>query len=496
MKDAPLLDEIVVIDSDSADATAEVAEQAGATVYRANEIAGEFGARKGKGEALWKSLFVVAGDVLVFVDGDLTRWGPHFVTGLLGPLLADPEVLLVRAAYARLRTHPDGTVTADGGRLTELVARPLINLHWPQLGGVAQPLAGEWAARRSLMESLSDPGRVRGRAVDAHRYRLPPRTRCGGPGPVGRTRPPAPQRRGHGARRRRAARGRGVPRRARVDVAALGPMESPAVRRIRRRWAEPLARPVTLDERPPFARLTNAANPTAPTRRGWPGVSAPGVLRLGRRIFEPDERLIMAIVNRTPDSFFDRGATWAEDAAMQRVQAVVAAGAEIVDIGGVPAAPGSTVDTAEELRRTVPFVAAVRAAHPDIVISVDTWRHEVAREVCAAGADLINDSWGGWDDKLPEVAAEFDAALVCSHAGGLPPRTRPYRVAYADVMADVLDRTLDAGQSRGCARSGPDPHPHRPGARLREEHLALAGGHPPPGGDGGDGLAGAGITVQ
>ncbi len=166
------------------------------------------------------------------------------------------------------------------------------------------------------------------------------------------------------------------------------------------------------------------------------------MLRIGRRIFEPHERLVMAIVNRTPDSFFDRGATWAEDAAMQRVHAVVAAGVEIVDVGGVPAAPGSTVDTAEELRRTLPFVAAVRAAHPDVVISVDTWRHEVAREVCAAGADLINDSWGGWDDKLPEVAAEFGAALVCSHAGGLSPRTRPYRVAYADVMADVLDRTL------------------------------------------------------
>lgn len=171
-------------------------------------------------------------------------------------------------------------------------------------------------------------------------------------------------------------------------------------------------------------------------------MSTAGVLRLGGKVFEPQQRLIMAIVNRTPDSFFDRGATWAEDAAMQRVREVIAAGAEIVDIGGVPAAPGSTVDADEELRRTVPFVAAVRAAHPTIVISVDTWRHEVAREVCAAGADLINDSWGGWDDKLPEVAAEFGAALVCSHAGGLPPRTRPYRVAYVDVMADVLERTL------------------------------------------------------
>jgi dihydropteroate synthase len=184
-------------------------------------------------------------------------------------------------------------------------------------------------------------------------------------------------------------------------------------------------------------------------------VNAPGILRLGRRMFEPHERLVMAIVNRTPDSFFDRGATWAEDAAMQRVHAVVAAGAEIVDVGGVPAAPGSTVDTAEELRRTLPLVAAVRAAHPDVVISVDTWRHEVAREVCAAGADLINDSWGGLDDKLPEVAAEFGAALVCSHAGGLPPRTRPYRVAYADVMADVLDRTLTLANR--AVEAGVDP---------------------------------------
>jgi dihydropteroate synthase len=150
----------------------------------------------------------------------------------------------------------------------------------------------------------------------------------------------------------------------------------------------------------------------------------------------------MAIVNRTPDSFYDRGATWETDAAIRRVHEVVAAGADIVDIGGVPAAPGAEVDAAEEIRRTAPFVAAVRAAHPDVIISVDTWRYEVGRAVCAAGADLINDSWGGWDERLPEVAAEFGTGLVCSHAGGLPPRTRPYRVAYADVMADVLDRTV------------------------------------------------------
>ena len=150
----------------------------------------------------------------------------------------------------------------------------------------------------------------------------------------------------------------------------------------------------------------------------------------------------MAIVNRTPDSFYDRGATWDESAALDRVHAVVADGAEIVDIGGVKAAPGEEVSATEEIRRTASFVAEVRAAHPDVVISVDTWRHEVGKEVCAAGADLLNDSWGGWDSRLAEVAAAFDAGLVCTHAGGLPPRTRPHRVAYDDVVGDVLDRTL------------------------------------------------------
>jgi dihydropteroate synthase len=150
----------------------------------------------------------------------------------------------------------------------------------------------------------------------------------------------------------------------------------------------------------------------------------------------------MAIVNRTPDSFYDRGATWAESAAMERVHTVVAEGADILDIGGVPAAPGAEVTVAEEIRRTVPFVAAVRAAYPDLVISVDTWRYPTARELCAAGADLVNDTWGGWDRRLPEAAAEYGAGLVCSHAGGLTPRTRPFRVEYQDVMTDVLDRTL------------------------------------------------------
>jgi dihydropteroate synthase len=166
------------------------------------------------------------------------------------------------------------------------------------------------------------------------------------------------------------------------------------------------------------------------------------VLRLGAQSFEPSQRLIMGIVNRTPDSFYDRGATWDEEAAMDRVHAVVADGADIVDIGGVAAAPGAPVDAAEEIRRTVPFVARVRAAYPALVISVDTWRHEVAREACLAGTDLLNDSWGGQDQMLPKIAAEQGAGLVCAHAGDQAPRTRPHRVAYDDVMADVLARTV------------------------------------------------------
>ncbi|HST46518.1 dihydropteroate synthase [Jatrophihabitans sp.] len=166
------------------------------------------------------------------------------------------------------------------------------------------------------------------------------------------------------------------------------------------------------------------------------------MLELAGRSFDPDALLIMAIVNRTPDSFYDRGATYAFGKALDRVAEVVAAGAEIVDIGGVKAAPGDEVDAAEEIRRTVDFVARVRAEYPDLIISVDTWRHEVAREVCLAGADLLNDAWGGHDPKLAEVAAEFDAALVCTHAGGVPPRTRPHRISYDDVLADVLGRTV------------------------------------------------------
>ena len=162
----------------------------------------------------------------------------------------------------------------------------------------------------------------------------------------------------------------------------------------------------------------------------------------------------MAIVNRTPDSFYRPGVTWDQQKALDRVHEVVAEGADILDVGGVPAKPGDEVTVGEEIRRTVPFIETVRSAYPDLVISVDTWRHEVGRAACEAGADLLNDTWGGWDPRLAEVAAEFGAGIVCSHAGGLPPRTRPFRIAYADVLADVLEHVISLAER--AVRAGVD----------------------------------------
>lgn len=153
-----LVDELVVIDSDSSDSTAERAAAAGATVHAARSIRPDLGPAVGKGEALWKSLFVTTGDVIVFIDSDLIEWGTQFVTGLLGPLLTDETVSLVKACYHRpLDTEHPADAEEGGGRVTELVARPLLTLGWPELSGVIQPLAGEWAVRRELIEGLPMP---------------------------------------------------------------------------------------------------------------------------------------------------------------------------------------------------------------------------------------------------------------------------------------------------------------------------------------------------
>jgi glucosyl-3-phosphoglycerate synthase len=150
MLDVPLVDEIVVIDSRSTDDTADVAAAAGARVFAQDEILPHLPPADGKGEALWKSLAVTSGDLIVFLDADVPNFSPSFVTGLLGPLLHDPSVRYVKACYDR----PLHETSNAGGRVTELVARPLLNLHWPLLAGFVQPLAGEAAARRDQLERL------------------------------------------------------------------------------------------------------------------------------------------------------------------------------------------------------------------------------------------------------------------------------------------------------------------------------------------------------
>jgi glucosyl-3-phosphoglycerate synthase len=151
-----LVDELVVMDSLSRDRTAEVASAAGAQVHSVGEVRAELGVRAGKGEALWKSMFVTDSDIVAFIDADLTEWGIHFVLGVLGPLMADPRLKLCRGFYDRV-FDTGSDVTTEGGRVTELVARPWLALHRPELAGCVQPLAGEWAIRREVFEQLSIP---------------------------------------------------------------------------------------------------------------------------------------------------------------------------------------------------------------------------------------------------------------------------------------------------------------------------------------------------
>ena len=162
----PLVDELVVVDSGSTDDTAAVADAAGARVEHRDAILPRLPAVPGKGEVLWRSLLVTHGDIVCFVDADLREFDPAFVTGIIGPLLTDEELQLVKAMYDRpLEVTTIGSATGEsaaivptgGGRVTELVARPLLNLHWPELAGFVQPLGGEYAARRSLLERLPFP---------------------------------------------------------------------------------------------------------------------------------------------------------------------------------------------------------------------------------------------------------------------------------------------------------------------------------------------------
>ena len=149
-----LVDELVVVDSGSTDGTIAVAREAGARVVRREDVLSDLPVRSGKGEVLWRSLAATTGDVIAFVDSDLSDFTSSFVTGLLGPLLTDPAVQFVKATYDRPLHSGEAMLPTGGGRVTELVARPLLALHWPELTGFVQPLGGEYAARRELLESL------------------------------------------------------------------------------------------------------------------------------------------------------------------------------------------------------------------------------------------------------------------------------------------------------------------------------------------------------
>jgi len=164
----------------------------------------------------------------------------------------------------------------------------------------------------------------------------------------------------------------------------------------------------------------------------------------------------MAIVNRTPDSFYDKGRTYALGSALERVDQVVAEGARIIDIGGVRAAPGEEVPADEEARRVLDLVGRTREAYPDVVVSIDTYRAEVGDLACRAGADLINDAWGGWEPALAEVAARHGAGLVCTHAGHVRPRTRPHRVRYGDVVGDVVSTLVGLAERAVAVGVRPD----------------------------------------
>jgi len=152
MDKAPLLDEIVLIDSNSTDRTRQIAEKAGIPVYIHQELLPAYGARSGKGEALWKSLFVTRGDIIVWIDTDIVNIHPRFVYGIIGPMLLNPEIQFVKGFYRRPLRVGDKLQAGGGGRVTELTARPLLNLFYPELSGVIQPLSGEYGGRRAALE--------------------------------------------------------------------------------------------------------------------------------------------------------------------------------------------------------------------------------------------------------------------------------------------------------------------------------------------------------
>jgi glucosyl-3-phosphoglycerate synthase len=154
MKEVPLLDEIVLVDSNSSDRTREIAAAEGIPVYIQQQLLPELGTRTGKGEGLWKSLLVTSGDIIAWIDTDIVNIHPRFVYGILGPLLLTRHIQFVKGFYRRPLKLGNKIQAGGGGRVTELTARPLLNLFYPELSGVVQPLSGEYAARRSFLEQV------------------------------------------------------------------------------------------------------------------------------------------------------------------------------------------------------------------------------------------------------------------------------------------------------------------------------------------------------
>jgi glucosyl-3-phosphoglycerate synthase len=153
----PLLDEIAVIDSGSSDRTLEIASSFGADVYNASECLPEYGNHRGKGENLWKALYLLSGDIIVYVDTDIKNIHPRFVYGLVGPLIKSPDIHYVKAFYDRPLAYSEGLRPTGGGRVTEILIRPLFSLFFPELAGILQPLSGEYAGRRSILEQIPYP---------------------------------------------------------------------------------------------------------------------------------------------------------------------------------------------------------------------------------------------------------------------------------------------------------------------------------------------------
>ena len=190
-------------------------------------------------------------------------------------------------------------------------------------------------------------------------------------------------------------------------------------------------------------------------------VPAPAAaLRLRGRTFDAARPAVMAVVNRTPDSFWTGNRHADLGSALRALDEAVERGADIVDVGGVRAGQeGEVVTAQQEVERVVPFLVGARARHPDLALSIDTWRSDVARAAAAeAGVDLVNDTWAGHDPALVHVAAEVGAGYVVSHTGGLPPRTDPVDVTYAPEPLGVVDdalRTLQEGAERAVAAGVP-----------------------------------------